>query len=199
MDSIHDDSSSSSEFVADATSSRDPAMNWLPSFTDNVDTSHGRLHSRNIISGGFSSDMATYEDNFSPLTDLTEGEEITPEIVEEFAAHTFDCSTCQSETFWSQTKPTMARSSSSCSYSDYDVDEGLSSSSAMTTGRPRGRKSLSEAATKVLTSWILEHQDDPYPNQTEKEMLARRSGLTVKQVVDWMTNMRKRRLHPVIT
>jgi Homeobox KN domain len=42
----------------------------------------------------------------------------------------------------------------------------------------------------VLADWILEHQDDPYPTQAEKEALARRGGVSVKQVVDWMTNMR---------
>lgn len=68
-----------------------------------------------------------------------------------------------------------------------------------TSGKPRGRKSLHEAATAVLTDWILQHQDDPYPTQAEKESLALRGGVSVKQVVDWMTNMRKRRLHPVIS
>ena len=61
-------------------------------------------------------------------------------------------------------------------------------------GKIKGRKSLSDHSTLILTNWIVLHQEDPYPSQSEKELLAREANLTVKQVVDWMTNMRKVRI-----
>jgi hypothetical protein len=89
-------------------------------------------------------------------------------------------------------------SDSGGSNSEAQTPTSMDSHSSSYRGKSRGRKSLNEAATKVLTDWIVEHQEDPYPTQSEKEMLARHAGLTVKQVVDWLTNTRKRRLHPIL-
>ncbi|XP_019637243.1 PREDICTED: uncharacterized protein LOC109479694 [Branchiostoma belcheri] len=61
---------------------------------------------------------------------------------------------------------------------------------------PHGRKTLSlprEAKTK-LQSWLLDHQDHPYPSRVEKYDLAELTGLTFKQVSTWFQNNR-RRLH----
>ena len=40
--------------------------------------------------------------------------------------------------------------------------------------------------------------DHPYPNKKQKQELAELSGLTVKQIVHWMSNVRKRRLLPLL-
>jgi len=44
-----------------------------------------------------------------------------------------------------------------------------------------------------------EHKvDHPYPSRTEKADLANKTGLSVEQIVHWMSNVRKRRLIPLL-
>ncbi|KAI8841390.1 hypothetical protein BC829DRAFT_402502 [Chytridium lagenaria] len=47
---------------------------------------------------------------------------------------------------------------------------------------------------KVLTGWFDAHLDNPYPNQPAKELMARQTGLSIKQVNDWFINARRRRM-----
>lgn len=44
----------------------------------------------------------------------------------------------------------------------------------------------------VLNQWFDEHSDKPYPTKKEKEELAKRSKMTVKQVSTWFNNKRYR-------
>lgn len=60
------------------------------------------------------------------------------------------------------------------------------------------KKQFGDDATSLLTEWILQNQNNPYPTQFEKDRLAESSGLSVQQVTDWLTNTRKRHLFPVI-
>lgn len=60
------------------------------------------------------------------------------------------------------------------------------------------KKNFGDNITNLLTVWILENQSNPYPNQSEKDRLADLSGLSVQQVTDWLANVRKRHLFPVI-
>lgn len=62
----------------------------------------------------------------------------------------------------------------------------------------RCRKNLSSSARHRLLQWVSDHRDDPYPSQEEKQQLARDADLTVQQVSDWMTNVRKRKLRPYL-
>lgn len=48
------------------------------------------------------------------------------------------------------------------------------------------------AAVKVLKDWMLRHFDHPYPTDEEKEDLKQQTGLSVKQISDWMANTRRR-------
>lgn len=42
------------------------------------------------------------------------------------------------------------------------------------------------------------HTDHPYPTKKEKEDLARKTGMGLKQIMHWMSNVRKRRFLPLI-
>ena len=54
------------------------------------------------------------------------------------------------------------------------------------------RYSLSSDARNVLKAWVDEHIEDPYPSIEEKQVLAQKGNLSIKQVNDWFTNWRKR-------
>ena len=43
-----------------------------------------------------------------------------------------------------------------------------------------------------MLEWLKEHQDKPYPNDDEKDMLIRRTKLTMSQINYWFTNARRR-------
>jgi hypothetical protein len=60
------------------------------------------------------------------------------------------------------------------------------------------KKHFKEDVTNLLTDWILVNLKNPYPNQSEKDRLASLSGLSVQQICDWLANVRKRHLFPVI-
>jgi len=45
-----------------------------------------------------------------------------------------------------------------------------------------------------MTSWLREHQDNPYPNDDEKEALIASTRLTMNQINYWFTNARRRLL-----
>ena len=47
-------------------------------------------------------------------------------------------------------------------------------------------------AVAVMLSWLREHQDNPYPNDDEKEMLIAKTKLTINQINYWFTNARRR-------
>ncbi|XP_042867398.1 uncharacterized protein LOC122250136 [Penaeus japonicus] len=49
-------------------------------------------------------------------------------------------------------------------------------------------------AIEVLTAWLSEHRDHPYPDDEQKASLVRRTGLSTQQVAHWFTNARRRLL-----
>ena len=49
------------------------------------------------------------------------------------------------------------------------------------------------SSTKVLRDWLAEHLEYPYPNDAEKEVLAERTGLTIRQISYWFVNARRRK------
>lgn len=86
-----------------------------------------------------------------------------------------------------------------------------------------GRRKATEEARAVLMDWInanrgkivyirnvlwsflkmnmcmlVSFSDHPYPSRAQKAELAVRTGLTVPQIVHWMSNVRKRRLIPLL-
>jgi hypothetical protein len=54
------------------------------------------------------------------------------------------------------------------------------------------RKTLDFEATAILTTWLNEHTNNPYPSKEEKTALALRSGLSDKQINMWFSNARRR-------
>ncbi|XP_071515372.1 uncharacterized protein [Panulirus ornatus] len=46
--------------------------------------------------------------------------------------------------------------------------------------------------TDVLTAWLTEHREHPYPDDDDKLLLMQRTGLTAQQVTQWFTNARRR-------
>lgn len=64
-------------------------------------------------------------------------------------------------------------------------------------GKPtEGRKhaSLPKEAVNIMLNWLREHQDKPYPNDDEKGMLIKQTGLSITQINYWFTNARRRLL-----
>ncbi|XP_042939113.1 BEL1-like homeodomain protein 11 isoform X1 [Carya illinoinensis] len=59
-------------------------------------------------------------------------------------------------------------------------------------------RGLPETSVTILRSWLFEHFLHPYPNDTEKLMLASQTGLTKSQVSNWFINARVRLWKPMI-
>ncbi|CAN0906583.1 BEL1-like homeodomain protein 11 [Linum grandiflorum] len=60
-------------------------------------------------------------------------------------------------------------------------------------------RGLPETAVSILRSWLFQHFLNPYPNDSEKLMLATQTGLTKnQQVSNWFINARVRLWKPMI-
>lgn len=55
---------------------------------------------------------------------------------------------------------------------------------------------LGQSACVILTRWFHANFEHPYPDDDDKEKLARASGLSVKQVSNWFINQRVRKWKP---
>ncbi len=69
-------------------------------------------------------------------------------------------------------------------------------------GRSRataGSRALPTSAVRILKEWMLapENYDHPWPTEEEKQQLADKCGITVRQVTVWLTNGRKRVWKPL--
>jgi hypothetical protein len=65
-------------------------------------------------------------------------------------------------------------------------------SSGKTSAVSQRPPALPDAAVDILNTWFDEHINNPYPQQHEKELLAQRCRLTVKQISAWFSNRRNR-------
>ncbi|KAJ7966802.1 BEL1-like homeodomain protein [Quillaja saponaria] len=59
-------------------------------------------------------------------------------------------------------------------------------------------RGLPENSVAILRSWLFEHFLHPYPNDSEKLILASQTGLTKNQVSNWFINARVRLWKPMI-
>ncbi|XP_052188358.1 BEL1-like homeodomain protein 11 [Diospyros lotus] len=59
-------------------------------------------------------------------------------------------------------------------------------------------RGLPDTSVAILRSWLFEHFLHPYPNDSEKLMLASQTGLTKNQVSNWFINARVRLWKPMI-
>eukprot|EP00250_Pteridium_aquilinum_P021344 c25095_g1_i1 orf=313-2358(+) len=62
----------------------------------------------------------------------------------------------------------------------------------------RPQRGLPERSVAVLRAWLFENFLHPYPKDSEKLMLARLSGLTRNQVINWFINARVRLWKPMV-
>ncbi|KAL4188572.1 hypothetical protein AMTRI_Chr08g202850 [Amborella trichopoda] len=62
----------------------------------------------------------------------------------------------------------------------------------------RPQRGLPERAVAVLRAWLFEHFLHPYPTDTDKQMLAKQTGLTRNQVSNWFINARVRLWKPMV-
>ncbi|KAI8573637.1 hypothetical protein RHMOL_Rhmol01G0292700 [Rhododendron molle] len=62
----------------------------------------------------------------------------------------------------------------------------------------RPQRGLPERSVAVLRSWLFEHFLHPYPTDTDKHMLASRTGLSRNQVSNWFINARVRLWKPMV-
>ncbi|XP_057469515.1 BEL1-like homeodomain protein 7 [Actinidia eriantha] len=62
----------------------------------------------------------------------------------------------------------------------------------------RPQRGLPESSVSVLRAWLFEHFLHPYPKDSEKTMLARKTGLTRSQVANWFINARVRLWKPMV-
>ncbi|KAJ8068046.1 hypothetical protein OCU04_003622 [Sclerotinia nivalis] len=61
--------------------------------------------------------------------------------------------------------------------------------------KPRKRRgNLPKPTTDILTAWFINHLEHPYPNEEEKQLLMRQTGLQLNQISNWFINARRRKL-----
>lgn len=67
-------------------------------------------------------------------------------------------------------------------------------SSSSNHGKSESKKhpSLPKEAVAIMLEWLRQHKDNPYPNDDEKAMLIKQTGLTINQINYWFTNARRR-------
>ncbi|KAI3450770.1 hypothetical protein Pfo_007435 [Paulownia fortunei] len=62
----------------------------------------------------------------------------------------------------------------------------------------RTHRGLPERAVSVLRAWLFDHFLHPYPKDSDKQMLAKQTGLTRSQVSNWFINARVRLWKPMV-
>ncbi|CAN1163509.1 BEL1-like homeodomain protein 3 [Linum perenne] len=62
----------------------------------------------------------------------------------------------------------------------------------------RPQRGLPENSVSLLRAWLFEHFLNPYPNESEKNMLAKQTGLSKNQVANWFINARVRLWKPMV-
>ncbi|GAB1598168.1 uncharacterized protein DDB_G0283357-like [Argonauta hians] len=67
-----------------------------------------------------------------------------------------------------------------------------SSSNHSAKSESKKHPSLPKEAVAIMLEWLRNHKDNPYPNDDEKAMLIKQTGLTINQINYWFTNARRR-------
>ncbi|KAL2940460.1 BEL1-like homeodomain protein 9 [Bienertia sinuspersici] len=62
----------------------------------------------------------------------------------------------------------------------------------------RSQRGFPDKAVSVLRNWLYEHFLHPYPSDSDKQMLAQKTGLSRSQVSNWFTNARVRLWKPMV-
>lgn len=72
--------------------------------------------------------------------------------------------------------------------------EGFAAFAALSPASCGGAHALPPEAKEVLRRWLFAHLGNPYPDNDEKDELALRTGLSVRQINTWFINARRRTL-----
>nr|CAD1820753.1 unnamed protein product [Ananas comosus var. bracteatus] len=62
----------------------------------------------------------------------------------------------------------------------------------------RPQRGLPERSVSILRAWLFEHFLHPYPNDVDKHILSRQTGLSRSQVSNWFINARVRLWKPMV-
>ncbi|XP_042451826.1 BEL1-like homeodomain protein 2 [Zingiber officinale] len=62
----------------------------------------------------------------------------------------------------------------------------------------RLQRGLPDRSVNILRGWLFEHFLHPYPNDSDKHLLARQTGLSRNQVANWFINARVRLWKPMV-
>ncbi|KAK0619821.1 C2H2 type zinc finger-containing protein [Immersiella caudata] len=71
-------------------------------------------------------------------------------------------------------------------------EAGASGEVAANVGRKAGAR-FSRESVKILKNWLSTHSKHPYPNEEEKKMLQKQTGLDKTQITNWLANARRRK------
>ncbi|KAJ3199766.1 hypothetical protein HDU83_004932 [Entophlyctis luteolus] len=88
----------------------------------------------------------------------------------------------------------MSASSNGSSISTSSTSPSASSSTQQHKHVVKPRANFPHDVLSVLTGWLQENKDNPYPTMAEKTKLGRACGLNMKQVNNWFINARRRRI-----
>lgn len=69
--------------------------------------------------------------------------------------------------------------------------------SANSGSRGKAGARFSRESVKILKNWLSTHSKHPYPNDEEKEMLQKQTGLNKTQITNWLANTRRRNKNTV--
>ncbi|KAH8889652.1 hypothetical protein GQ53DRAFT_825088 [Thozetella sp. PMI_491] len=61
-----------------------------------------------------------------------------------------------------------------------------------TPSNPKIGARFSRESVRILKNWLSTHNRHPYPNEDEKEMLQKQTGLNKTQITNWLANARRR-------
>lgn len=75
-----------------------------------------------------------------------------------------------------------------------DKPSANNNSAAERPGEGRRRTRLPRNAVKVLITWLSQHQLHPYPTEQERKEMEQQTGLDKKQILNWFTNARRRKM-----
>ena len=69
---------------------------------------------------------------------------------------------------------------------------------ATNAGNTHRGEAFDQPQTRILQKWLLDNIRDPYPRRKGLTNLAKKTGLSRRQVQFWMQNNRKRKLRPIL-
>lgn len=74
---------------------------------------------------------------------------------------------------------------------------GRDITSASEAAKAKAGVRFSRESVKILKNWLSTHSKHPYPNDEEKEILQKQTGLSKTQITNWLANTRRRNKNAV--